>query len=61
MLHTKHVDLMNSLQPNLQHPSFVDPRWHQFAKDYQKEDFVCCQEIWKCRLSLSTKNVYGQN
>ena len=40
MLHTKHVDLMNSLQPNLQHPSFVDPRWHQFAKDYQKRGFL---------------------
>lgn len=39
MLHTKHVDLMNSLQPNLQHPSSVDPRWHQFAKDYQKRGF----------------------
>lgn len=40
MLHTKHVDLMNSLQPNLQHPSSVDPRWHQFAKDYQKRGFL---------------------
>ena len=31
---------MNSLQPNLQHPSSVDPRWHQFAKDYQKRGFL---------------------
>ena len=39
-LHTKLVPLESALQPNLQTPSSVDERYHQFAEDYKDKGFI---------------------
>lgn len=40
MLHTKHVDLMNSLQPNLQHPSVCRSSLASICKGLSKRGFL---------------------
>ena len=39
-LNSKQVPLESALQPNLQHPSSVDPEYDQFAEDYKNKGFV---------------------
>lgn len=39
-IHKKEVGIDKIIQPNLQYPSSIDPRWEEFAIDYKKYGFI---------------------